>query len=479
MPHIDFPQAVVGVFAPQRHGQSARGYGSWFAPRPMIGHADSTSYSGARWKRPARRRWIEKFFAFPSVAAGSQNASSASANVARSSSACSLFASTPRQSRIDGPPSLSYFRSGAMPSAWQRSSCGIRAIQVSGDGLKRALCSLPSGTPCPSAVEPPDDQCLRLTEHADLGRGSRDAEPVHQLTAQPLVLHRVRHVGAHVADQTERQLQDVRGRCRANRAIAFTAHPQQSCLLLRAGNRDAQVVLGVLPQRRLRGDRCRDPFDIEILQRLCIDAIPAVRIDTRWQDLSTAPTQSVRSPSANRRSRRSPHEIADAACVGSHCCRAAGCRSNSPRDRLDMPDAGHSTLEGDGQPTCWRKRGLPTSFDRSPRIPSAIRTSLRSERGLRTAASRTHATEGSTLAERICLSSPHSSATMMLSCRSLLSWVAGEASPSVESPFRRAHRSNLNAQAPAAVGASPSRNTVYTDPDPSVTPVDKHSCALP
>lgn len=135
---LDLAQPVVRALPPHSHGELG----------PLVGQlirADSTSYNGARWKRPARRCWIEKFFACPSVAASNQNASCVSAKVERSSSACSLLASTARQSRTEGPPSFSYFRSGAMPRAWQKSSCGIRATHTPWVGWDSRHCDAAHG----------------------------------------------------------------------------------------------------------------------------------------------------------------------------------------------------------------------------------------------------------------------------------------------------------------------------------------------
>ena len=73
------------------------------------------------------------------------------------------------------------------------------------------------------------------------------------LRAKPLVLHRRGQIGLHVADPSQRELEDMRGRRGAARAMPTAVVPQQGGLFLRARKGDAKAIVVALPQRR-RGD---------------------------------------------------------------------------------------------------------------------------------------------------------------------------------------------------------------------------------
>ena len=65
----------------------------------------------------------------------------------RSCSGFSLRARISKISSIDGPPSLSYLCVGDRPVAWQKSSCGNRAIQTPGAGTNGVRFTTVSSTP--------------------------------------------------------------------------------------------------------------------------------------------------------------------------------------------------------------------------------------------------------------------------------------------------------------------------------------------
>ncbi len=52
MPHVDSVQAVARVLTSNRHGELGPRVGQLIRTAPMIGQADNTSYSGARWDWP-------------------------------------------------------------------------------------------------------------------------------------------------------------------------------------------------------------------------------------------------------------------------------------------------------------------------------------------------------------------------------------------------------------------------------------------
>ncbi|MCY1232707.1 hypothetical protein D9M72_452140 [compost metagenome] len=127
----------------------------------------------------------------------------------------------------------------------------------------------------PATVETLDHQHLLVAETADGGRGHVEAEGRHQARTEPLVLHGVRHVCAHVADQPERQLEDVRGRRGAVRTVPLVADAQQRCLFLCARDRDAKVVVGIaaLSKHRVARDIAQQLRHAVFRQGFTVDAV--------------------------------------------------------------------------------------------------------------------------------------------------------------------------------------------------------------
>lgn len=107
--------------------------------------------------------------------------------------------------------------------------------------------------------------------------------------AQPFVLDRRAHVGAPVADEPERQLQDVRGRRAPFGQQPAAAMAQQRGLLLRAGDRQAQIVERRVPAGLRRGrDFAQQARDVRVGERVAADAFDVVRRFVGRQHLQRA-----------------------------------------------------------------------------------------------------------------------------------------------------------------------------------------------
>lgn len=140
----------------------------------------------------------------------------------------------------------------------------------------------------PAAIEPGHHQRLGVSELRHLGLCDRQTQRAQDAIAQPFVLDRRAHVGPHVADQAERQLQDVGRRRRAARPVPAAAHAQQGGLLLGAGDRKPEIFVATLPERHIRHHRCQSPLDIRLAQQFSLDGVPACGLDARRQQLHRA-----------------------------------------------------------------------------------------------------------------------------------------------------------------------------------------------
>ena len=141
----------------------------------------------------------------------------------------------------------------------------------------------------PAAVEPCDDESLALPETSHLGLGNGQAEPPQDAAAQPLILDRGAHVGLHVANPAERKFQDVRRGRRPSRPVPAAADSQQRRLLLRASDRQPQILLrAALPKRRVGCHRRQGLLDLPIVERAGINHVPARGLGARCQQLHCA-----------------------------------------------------------------------------------------------------------------------------------------------------------------------------------------------
>ncbi|HTU66418.1 MAG TPA: hypothetical protein VMF52_10745 [Steroidobacteraceae bacterium] len=128
-------------------------------------------------------------------------------------------------------------------------------------------------------IEALDDQHLLRAEVADLARRHGDAERRDDARAQPLVLDGAAHVRLAVADEAERQFEDVRGRRGTSGPAPLAVVPQERGLLLRAGDGDPE--LGVVCRQRGRGDARELGGNRGVAERLRVDL---ARIGRRFVD---------------------------------------------------------------------------------------------------------------------------------------------------------------------------------------------------
>ena len=132
---------------------------------------------------------------------------------------------------------------------------------------------------------------------------------------QPFVFDRAPHVGAHVADQPERKLEDVGAGRAANRHAPLSLMAKQPGFFLRAGNRDAEfvVVHGRLPGHGPHGDATEDAGDLGLVQGRRPDRVDVVRGSPVRQQLHRAHAVSADFPQQFEGvGRAQPEPVADA-----------------------------------------------------------------------------------------------------------------------------------------------------------------------
>jgi len=100
----------------------------------------------------------------------------------------------------------------------------------------------PFGVDGRPAIETFDNQRFAVLELANFASGDGQAVRGDDLRAKPLVFHGCAHVGLHIADASERQLENVRGRRAAMGQKPAALVPEQRGFLLRARDRQAQIV---------------------------------------------------------------------------------------------------------------------------------------------------------------------------------------------------------------------------------------------
>ncbi|MDB5822893.1 MAG: hypothetical protein JWR21_1597 [Herminiimonas sp.] len=135
-------------------------------------------------------------------------------------------------------------------------------LRRNAQGLTKVFLRQP-GDPAASAhqlaVKPLDDQDCLVAKPGDRCRRDRQPKCLDDLSAQPFVLHRVRGVDPpHPADETERQLDNVRGRCRAMGSTPPILPTYQSRLFLGSRNGDAKQVVVANFRRGLGRHRMQD-----------------------------------------------------------------------------------------------------------------------------------------------------------------------------------------------------------------------------
>jgi hypothetical protein len=91
-----------------------------------------------------------------------------------------------------------------------------------------------------------------FSEAGDLGGGGFQPEGGQQFQAQPLVFNRVAEVDLQVADDTERKLEDVRGRRGADGTAPTIFVAEERGFLLGAGEGDAEVFVSRFGPTRVR-----------------------------------------------------------------------------------------------------------------------------------------------------------------------------------------------------------------------------------
>ncbi|MCY1225803.1 hypothetical protein D9M72_380100 [compost metagenome] len=124
------------------------------------------------------------------------------------------------------------------------------------------------------AVEALDDQCLDIPEAGDLAGSDRQAKGGDDPGAEPFVFHRGPHVGAHIAHQSHRQLEDMRGRRTALWQQPLPVPAQQRGLFLRAGDGQAQVIDGLAqPEHGLGRGLVQQGGDLRLRERAALDAL--------------------------------------------------------------------------------------------------------------------------------------------------------------------------------------------------------------
>lgn len=107
------------------------------------------------------------------------------------------------------------------------------------------------------------DEDVGIAEHTDLAANRAHAKRLVEARGEPLVLHRAAHVDAQAADPAERKLEDMRRRRRSQGNLPLPFMVEERGLLLGAGYRYSEGVIGCLPSRshRLR-DALEDRVDL-------------------------------------------------------------------------------------------------------------------------------------------------------------------------------------------------------------------------
>jgi hypothetical protein len=140
------------------------------------------------------------------------------------------------------------------------------------------------------AVEALYAQHPPLSEVLDGRARHRQPESLQQLHAQPLVLHRGTQVCLPVADQAERQLQDVGRRRRAVRHEPPVAVAQERRLLLGAGNGEPELIVRILSRQRRRQHAFQVRCDLRVGHPRAFDLVEANRLFAVGQELHRAGT---------------------------------------------------------------------------------------------------------------------------------------------------------------------------------------------
>ena len=84
------------------------------------------------------------------------------------------------------------------------------------------------------------------------------------------------HVELHAADQSQRQLEDVRGGCAATRQTPVPIAQEEGGLFLRAGDGDPELVVLIPPAQALWRRRApQDLRNLGVIQRLGVYAAKA------------------------------------------------------------------------------------------------------------------------------------------------------------------------------------------------------------
>jgi hypothetical protein len=202
-------------------------------------------------------------------------------------------------------------------------------------------------------VEALHHQHTLSAKRGDMGLRGGQTVGGEQAKAQPFVVHRGAEVGPPPADQAERHLEDVRGGRRAARLHPLAVPPQEGVFLLGAGQRDAEVVVGVAGGGEGLGRHHVEQMALDggFVHHHALDAVHAHRQLAFGQELqrpgAIAPMAASRSKAAVEPVlKRSGHATAEGVAVGQQAFKVVGdvgpvkgslCRLNGSDKEMGRP----------------------------------------------------------------------------------------------------------------------------------------------
>ncbi len=142
----------------------------------------------------------------------------------------------------------------------------------------------------PFAVEALHDQDTLVPEGRHLGVRHGQAQRIDDSSAQPFVLHGVKHLHpAGVGNHPERQLEDMGAGRGPQRSAPLAVHLREGRFFLRTGQRytEWRHVIAKKPMR-VGWNRAQNLRDIRFCEQLALDAVPAVWRRANGQQLHSA-----------------------------------------------------------------------------------------------------------------------------------------------------------------------------------------------